>query len=157
MKSDAFNGQESRLKKIILWLVVVWFVVCIIRVGYGWVRMVTEEKSLFSMSEIEKKRIYFGKMFRVIEFVQLNTERDAKIILISDDVYNYYLSKYELYPRIILAKRNIDEIESHQYCLYDYFVEEGKMRLESKLLQECNFKKIAESRVLNTIIYKKDG
>lgn len=91
-------------------LLSVWLVMSFLRTAYNFTKVFTEEKQWLFLSDEEKRIKIFGDSFVLYKFTEINTSKQANIVIISKDKKAYYLGRYFLYPRKITYASGIKEI-----------------------------------------------
>lgn len=93
------------MRAILIFLVALWFLLNLVRVGNNLVKIYTEELTWISMDDSQKEELLLGESHIIWSSVLADTKKDAVIAVnVSDPnllLGGYYLALYYLYPRQI--------------------------------------------------------
>lgn len=105
---------EYSLKKgksvfVLLVLIVLagWGFLSVLRTGYNFFRLATEERSLFSKSSVEKKQEFYADAHTISHFILENLKEEDSVIIDSADGGLYFRLRYLLYPRKVYWVGNV--------------------------------------------------
>ncbi|RJQ25587.1 hypothetical protein C4577_05485 [Candidatus Parcubacteria bacterium] len=111
------------INKLFIISLVLTFVFSILRVGYNYSKIITEEINWINLDDDQKRTKTFGDIYSFIKFVESNTEEKSEIAFLAPGGKTFYLARYYLYPRKITylkSQKNIDDVmNSHNY---DYII-----------------------------------
>jgi hypothetical protein len=131
---------KSILKSIIFLLIAIWFLLSLIRNFNNFYRFFRDEISIIKLSDNQKSRMIFGDAHDFLKFVEHNTSNHSKILLLTSEGKENYLSKYYLYPRLISFLASPDKANGIiMNSKFDYLI----------VYEKENFK-------LNTIFYNNE-
>jgi hypothetical protein len=92
-------------------LLVVWVVISVVSLVYNAKKSVSEIKEWAPLSDSEKRNKIFGDSHTFFIFIANHTDNKSHILIFSQDVKTFYLSKYYLYPRIVDSTDNYNDLK----------------------------------------------
>lgn len=95
--------------KIFSWIIVLWIFLAFFSLVYNLGKTYFEIKEWASLSDSEKRYKIFGDVYDFNIFLNNNTNKNAYILLYSQDTIAYYLGRYLIYPKKIVNKTNKNE------------------------------------------------
>lgn len=104
--------MKSAIMKGVRLLFFAWVVFALISIGYNTIKIGTEYRQWGNLTDTEKRQKIFGSIYTFLFFIHANTEKSSKILVYSQDIKTYYLSKYYLYPRIVTTTADKNKITS---------------------------------------------
>lgn len=102
MKSATMKGFQL--------LLFAWTFFAISSVGYNVIKGGIEYNEWWHLTDSQKRQKIFGNIFIFLSFIDDNTQKTSEILLFSQDIKTYYLSKYYLYPRIVTTTTDKNKI-----------------------------------------------
>lgn len=107
-----FLRNRKKIYQAIICIVVsFWLVLSVVRVGYGYLKIYTQEKDIIFLSDEQKKQIQFGDLHNFYTFVNTHTESNSKIAFLSPGRKAYFLSRYYVHPRKIYYAQDTQSLE----------------------------------------------
>jgi hypothetical protein len=109
--------------KLLLLLFTGWILLAVFDVFYNSVKSVSEFKTWFFLSDVQKKQMIFGDLYDFLIFIGDYTQKSDHILIYSKDVRTFFYGAYTLYPRIIsVADNNPDFTKLIGKTKFDYVV-----------------------------------
>lgn len=84
-----------------LLVIALWILISVIRTGIHIKRAMTEDLAWLGLSEKQKMATYYKDGYFLAELADKTTKHADKTLIISDNGYYYYLTRYLIYPKKI--------------------------------------------------------
>jgi hypothetical protein len=99
-------------KNIFLLLFILFILFSISASIYNVIKTSSEIKEWTPLTESQKRIKIFGNVYTFIRMINDHTKNNAHLLLYAKDDMTYYLTRYYLYPRIIIRANNEKEFLS---------------------------------------------
>lgn len=119
------KGKVNIFRKFFAFLILLWFLLSLARMGNNILRIFTEEAVFIHLSDSQKKEKIFGDAYNFWSLIERNTLPSSKIAVFMPDPTMepgaFYFSIYNLYPRRITYIEDID-LKRLQSSGFNYLV-----------------------------------
>lgn len=117
----------------IFFILVLWMFISVLRLGNNLSKIYTEERNWIFISDEQKRKMLFGNLNDFYRFLEKNTPENSEMVLLAPEGKSNYLSKYYLYPRIVIYTKSPSDAEKlikskkfNYFVLYNDNMEELK-------------------------------
>lgn len=101
----------KEFRQLLILALIVWFVLSVLRTGFNFSKIFTEEIFILNLSDDDKKKLQFGDLHRFYGFIERNIPNNSSSIFLAPGGQSYFLARYYLYPRRLYYAKSPREVD----------------------------------------------